>query len=111
MVKTIQINGKPVKFSTSFVWMLHYKNQFGIDPATIMIPAANASAKDKTGMAALDAIGFVNIAQIAWACAKAADRDVEEPEKWYDSFGEFPIVDIATELLPSVFASFNVKKK
>lgn len=111
MVKTINIDGKPVKFSTSFAWMLHYKAQFGVDPATFIIPATTAAAKDKTGLEALNSIGFVNIAQIAWACAKVADKDIADPESWYAGFDEFPIVEIATELLPVVFSSFNVKKK
>lgn len=111
MIKTIKIDNKDIKFSTSFAWMLKYKAQFHEDPASVIIPATLESAKDKTGLASIEAIGFVNIARIAWACASVCDREIDEPEKWFESFEEFPIVTISTELLPAVFASFNSKKK
>ena len=111
MIKTITIDNKDIKFSTSFAWMLKYKAQFHEDPASVIIPATLESTKDKTGLASIEAIDFVNIARIAWACASVCNKEIEEPEKWFESFEEFPIVTISTELLPSVFASFNSKKK
>ena len=111
MIKTITIDDKDIKFSTSFAWMLKYKAQFHEDPASVIIPATIESTKDKTGLASIEAIGFVNIARIAWACASVCNRDIEDPEAWFESFKEFPIVTISTELLPAVFASFNSKKK
>ena len=111
MIKTITIDNKDIKFSTSFAWMLKYKAQFHEDPASVIIPATLESTKDKTGLASIEAIGFVNIARIAWACASVCNREIEDPESWLESFEEFPIVTISTELLPAVFASFNSKKK
>ena len=111
MIKTITIDNKDIKFSTSFAWMLKYKAQFHEDPARVIIPATIESTKDKSGLASIEAIGFVNIARIAWACASVCNKNIDEPEKWFASFDEFPIVTISTELLPSVFASFNSKKK
>ena len=111
MIKTIRIDDKDIKFSTSFAWMLKYKSQFHEDPASVIIPATLESTKDKTGLASIEAIGFVNIARIAWACASVCNREIEDPEAWFASFEEFPIVTISTELLPAVFASFNSKKK
>ena len=111
MIKTITIDNKDIKFSTSFAWMLKYKAQFHEDPASVIIPATLESTKDKSGLASIEAIGFVNIARIAWACASVCNHDIEEPETWFASFEEFPIVTISTELLPAVFASFNSKKK
>ena len=111
MIKTITIDNKDIKFSTSFAWMLKYKAQFHEDPASVIIPATLESTKDKSGLASIEAIGFVNIARIAWACAYVCNKEIDEPEKWFESFEEFPIVTISTELLPSVFASFNPKKK
>lgn len=111
MIKTINIDNKDIKFSTSFAWMLKYKAQFHEDPASVIIPATLESTKDKTGLASIEAIGFVNIARIAWACASVCNREIADPDSWFESFDEFPIVTISTELLPSVFASFNSKKK
>lgn len=111
MVKTINIDGKEVKFSTSFAWMLKYKSQFHLDPAKIIIPASQKANKDKSGLASLEEIGFVNIANMAWACAAICDNDIADPDTWVNSFEEFPIVSVATELLPALFASFSSKKK
>ena len=111
MIKTITIDNKDIKFSTSFAWMLNYKAQFHEDPASVIIPATLESTKDPSGLAAIEAIGFVNIARIAWACASVCNKEIADPEKWFESFEEFPIVTISTELLPAVFASFNSKKK
>ena len=109
MIKTITIDNKDIKFSTSFAWMLKYKAQFHEDPASVIIPATLESTKDKTGLASIEAIGFVNIARIAWACASVCNKEIEDPEAWFESFEEFPIVTISTELLPAVFASFTAK--
>ena len=111
MIKTITIDNKDIKFSTSFAWMLKYKAQFHEDPASVIIPATLERTKDKSGLASIEAIGFVNIARIAWACASVCNKEIADPETWFESFEEVPIVTISTELLPSVFASFNSKKK
>lgn len=111
MQKLITIEDREVRFSTSFAWMLKYKNQFCEDVSRIIIPATSASQKDKSGMGAIENIGFVGIARIAWSCAAICDKDILPFEEWVDSFDEFPIFQIATELLPDVFKSFSAKKK
>ena len=111
MIKTIKIEDKDIKFSTSFAWMLKYKAQFRVDPATIIIPATQASTKDSSGLASIESIGFINIAKIAWSCAAVLDKEIAPFEEWIDSFEDFPVVSIATELLPAVFNSFSSKKK
>lgn len=111
MIKTIKIEDKNIKFSTSFAWMLKYKSQFHTDPATIIIPATQASTKDSSGLASIEAIGFINIARIAWSCAAVMDKEILPFEEWIDSFEDFSVVTVATELLPAVFTSFSSKKK
>ena len=111
MQKIIKVDDKDIRFSTGFAWMLKYKSQFKEDVAKVIIPATSSASKDKTGLGAIEAIGFVGIGRIAWACAAVCDKDILPPDQWFDSFDEFPVIQIATELLPEVFASFSAKKK
>lgn len=50
MIKTIEIDGKNVKFDTSLSWMFVYKMQFGTDPIDIIMPAIKAAAFMTLGM-------------------------------------------------------------
>lgn len=132
MIKTIKIDGKDVKFSFSLASFYIYKNQFGQDAMSVILPliADVVSAIDpeiivengeisseklvKTVGDIFDQVISVEITELAdiiWAFAKAADDDIPEPALWYGSFEEFPLVDVGKELLPCLYDSLVSKKK
>ena len=44
-------------------------------------------------------IGFTNLAQIAWAMAKTANKGTPDPVTWVNSFEVFNVIDFAGELI------------
>lgn len=126
MEKLIKIDGKTsFKASNNNDWLFYYRDQFGRDITPMLIPVLNAgvnlavNAMKASGGDALsadvirdldpenitDAIyslaGFevVDVINIAWAMAKAADEDIDEPRTWAHGLGRFPVDIIG----PAVF--------
>lgn len=134
MIKEIKIGDKDVKFSFGLASFYIYKNQFGQDAMTVILPLMsdiansldpkvfyNVKNKEEKNQAIFESIGGVldeiarveitELADIIWAFAKAADSEIPEPMKWYASFDEFPIYDVGKELLPCLYESLISKKK
>lgn len=126
MEKTIKIDSKTsLKLSNSVVWMMIYRDQFGRDIVPVLTPALAAmtdvavevSKVSQNGataaqlMAVLDTdtvkdalmeasgLEFVDLLNIVWAMAKAADDDIDEPIVWLRQFDKFPLDTI----MPVVF--------
>lgn len=132
MIKTIKIDDKDVKFSFSLASFYIYKNQFGQDAMSVILPLladvigaidpeiivknGEISSEElvKTAGDIFDQIISVEITELAdiiWAFAKAADDEIPEPALWYGSFEEFPLLDVGKELLPCLYDSLVSKKK
>ena len=118
MEKLIKIDSKTsFKASNNNDWLFFYRDQFGKDITPMLIPVLNAGINlvinllKSTGGAKVtsetlkeldpdsitDALytlaGFetFDIINIAWAMAKAADEDIDEPRTWARSLGKFPV--------------------
>ena len=116
MEKTIEIDGKQVRFKSTGATPLRYKAQFGKDYfAEIMkmgvleklakIDKENIKPEDLEG---LDFEVFYNI---AWTMAKTADKEIPDPSSWLDEFDEFPMMEIIPELMDLIVSSLRSKKK
>ena len=126
MEETIKIDSKTsLKLSNSVAWMMLYRDQFGRDIVPVLIPALTAvtdiavevnkavqngatpaqivSALDtdivKDALVEASGLEFVDLLNIIWAMAKAADDDIDEPIIWVRQFDKFPLDTI----LPIVF--------
>lgn len=129
MIKTINIDGKEVKFSTNAYFANIFKNQFGYDILTVIMPLVSEALKGlddlytKANQEAIvpSTIGevleniysleMVDINNFIWSLAKMADPSIDEPIKWYSQFNEFPVIDILKELLEIIVPSLISKKK
>lgn len=129
MIKTINIDGKEVKFSTNAYFANIFKNQFGYDILTVIMPLVSEALKgldDLYTKANQEAIVPSNIGEVLeniyslemvdvnnfiWSLAKMADPEIEEPIKWYSQFNEFPVIDILKELWEIILPSLISKKK
>lgn len=115
MVKTIQMGEKEVQFSTSFAWTFIYKNQFGKDPAQILLPAIKklqGASEEEAGYGLIEELGFTGVAEICWAMARLTDKKIAEPEVWIASFGEdFDMLSLVTEVVPEAISSCFTSKK
>lgn len=142
MEKTIKIGKKDVRLSNNFSWAMIYRDQFGHDILVTLTPMLAAALDVTSGLLSevsvdgkieraalfraldgdkfLDAIihlgGFesVDIINIAWAMAKAADDDIPDPRTWIREFETFPLDTIVPELfsmaLKGLVSSKNLKR-
>lgn len=129
MIKTINIDGKEVKFSTNAYFANIFKNQFGYDILTVIMPLVSEALKgldelyirQETEAIMPSTIGellenvysleMVDINNFIWSLAKMADPGIDEPIKWYSQFNEFPVIDILKELSGIIVPSLISKKK
>lgn len=113
MEKTIEIDGKKIRFKSNGATPLRYKAQFGTDyfkeilklAPLQKIKSGNITAND---LAALDFEVFYNI---SWILAKTADPTIPEPLEWLEQFDEFPMATVIPELQDLMLSSFQSTKK
>lgn len=135
MQKIINIDGRDVKFKASASFVYRYKQQFGKDLLTLVMPLIKSAIdalnifyvmpSKETDMEALlsevnissaiEKMELVDLFNVIWVMAKTANRDIADPVEWYDEFDVFPVFDVARELmdifLPSLFITEESKKK
>lgn len=122
MLKTIKIDGKAVDFNITASFPLRFENQFNYDILQALLPTVaeifegiqGAENKDEEVVAVLNnlmSLKLTDIQKLVWVFAKAGNKDVPEIVDWYDSFNEFPMVDVLKELTPCVVSSLISKKK
>lgn len=124
MIKTVEIDGKNVKFDTSLSWMFVYKMQFGTDPIDIIMPAIKAAVPlfESVGKTLTstdidmitDVLSEVNVTeglQLIWALAKNGDKEVDDPSAWFHQFERFPMDEILGSIVPSLVESCISTKK
>lgn len=135
MQKIINIDGRDVKFKASASFVYRYKQQFGKDLLTLVMPLIKSAIdalnifyvmpSKETDMEALlsevnissaiEKMELVDLFNVIWVMAKTANKDIADPVEWYDEFDVFPVFDVARELmdifLPSLFITEESKKK
>lgn len=124
MQKTINIDGRDVKFKASASLVYRYKAQFNKDLLDIIMPFITSIASAQSQGDEIDlgevlsgayGLELTDIYNVIWVMAKTADKDIPEPIEWYDSFDEFPAIDVGKELveilIPSMITTEKSKKK
>jgi hypothetical protein len=115
MEKTIEIDGKKIRFKSNGATPLRYKAQFGKDyfkEILKLAPLENmAGKKESISTDDLQALDFEVFYNIAWIMAKTADPTIQEPIEWLDQFDEFPMAEIIPELQDLMISSFHTTKK
>lgn len=122
MEKTLTIDGRGVTFKASSSLIFRYQAQTGKDLLKVIMPLLKSvmtTSGEVTNETVLNAveehIELSDILTIVWIMAKTADKSIPDPEEWLDSFTEFYIWDVVSELFPvlaqSLFASEQSKKK
>lgn len=115
MEKTIEIDGKKVRFKSNGATPLRYKAQFGKDylkEILKMSPVVNAKKKKgEIDVNSLESLDFEVFYNVAWILAKTADNSIPEPIEWLASFDEFPIAEIFPEMQELMIATITASKK
>lgn len=110
----LKIGGRDVAFKSTGASLLRYKAQTGRDPIYDFLKIASAF-QNGNGIFYLDEsfaeIGIEPFYYMAWAFAKTAKPDIEEPMTWLDSFDEFPILEVFPQLVPLLSKSFMTSEK
>jgi hypothetical protein len=115
MEKTIEIDGKKVRFKTNGATPLRYKAQFGKDyfKEILKLAPLQKLQGSKKGIAPEDLqhLDFEVFYNISWIMAKTADPTIPEPLEWLEQFDEFPMADVIPQLQDLMMASFQTTKK
>lgn len=123
MQTVITIDGRKVPFKASASIAHRYKAHFNKDLLDIAMPLiSSVYAGMQEGELDLELLfekasynlELVDLYNLIWVMAKTADDSIPEPIAWFDSFEEFPGIDIAKELwkilLPSMLTTEESKK-
>ncbi|HEK9100203.1 hypothetical protein KFD70_11920 [Bacillus pfraonensis] len=119
MEKTIVIDDKNVLLKSTAGTAIRYKSQFRRDMfadilslgvlSSLISPNGEQENIDFT-QADLSRLDFEVIYNLVWAFAKTADKSVPDPLSWLDTFGEFPIAEIITEIQDLIKSTVQSKK-
>lgn len=114
IAKIINIDGRDVKFDVSVPIFYIYKKEFGEDLFKKLMAFASYSdkAKDAKDMASF-MVNFeiTDIANMIWAAAKNANKNIPDVVEWYKSFDDFPLMEVMEEVLSMMLYSLESKKK
>ena len=114
MEKTIEIDGKKIRFKSNGATPLRYKAQFGKDYFKEIIklaPLQKLNGKKGIAPEELAALDFEVFYNISWIMAKTADPSIPEPLEWLDQFDEFPMAEVIPQLQDLMLSSFKSTKK
>ncbi|MCP3025417.1 hypothetical protein [Halobacillus sp. A5] len=113
MEKTIEIDGKQVRFKSTGATPLRYKTQFGKDFFADLMKMESLTKLKKNkqptykDLKDLDMETFYNI---VWVLAKTADKEISEPIEWLDTFDEFPLFEVLPQLQELMISSLKGKQ-
>ena len=111
MIKKLKYGEIELTVNTNMSWMRRYKNQFGIDPSKIFLPAIQSSMNangEVDSYKVMEELGFVGMQDIAWAaCANPG----EDPDEWAERIGEeVSVIDVVQDIISLVIeSSFSSK--
>lgn len=116
MEKTIEIDGKQVRFKSTAATPLRYKAQFGKDFFAELLKMGAIERLEnlepgKVKREDIDGLDFEVFYNIAWVMAKTADSNIPDPISWLDQFEVFPMMEIIPELQDMIIMSIQGKKK
>ena len=100
LVKTIEIDGKPVKFKASAAIPRIYRIKFQRDIYKDLASLEKTIDKSSEEVSNLDLFSLEMFENIAYVMVKHADPEIPDtPEEWLDDFNTFSIYEILPKLL------------
>ena len=135
MEKVIKIGEKEVRLSNNVAWTMEYRDQFNKDIVPAIMPllstmteaissVVSEAGTDLTLQSLADAVQghandillpmyqleLVDLINVTWAMAKAADEDIDPPRKWIRQFDDFPLDVIGPAVFELVMKGFVSSK-
>ena len=108
LVKTIEIDGKPVKFKASAAIPRIYRIKFQRDIYKDLASLEKTIDKSSEEVSNLDLFSLEMFENIAYVMVKHADPEIPDtPEEWLDDFNTFSIYQV----LPKIIALWGLNVK
>lgn len=108
MERTIQIDGRDVKFRSSGAFPMIYRANTGRDLFADLVKISE-SAGD--GEISFDTFDSQILEDVIWCLAKCADKGVQGKIDWFDTFDVFPIFEVFGQLNELVMTTMQTSKK
>ena len=100
LVKTIEIDGKPVKFKASAAIPRIYRIKFQRDIYKDLASLEKTIDKSSEEVSNLDLFSLEMFENIAYVMAKHADPEIPDtPEEWLDDFNTFSIYQVLPKII------------
>ena len=100
LVKTIEIDGKPVKFKASAAIPRIYRIKFQRDIYKDLASLEKPIDKSSEEVSNLDLFSLEMFENIAYVMAKHADPEIpDSPEEWLDDFNTFSIYQVLPKII------------
>lgn len=121
MEKTIYIDDKPVRLKSNASIMRIYKSQFRKDFFSELLKLSKTMgnmSSDEDGnidlsMMSYEELGYLDFEPLynfIWVLAKAADRNIPDPDTWLEGFETMPIAEVFPQILDLLENSIQSKK-
>ena len=102
MEKTIQIDGKNINFRCTAATLRRYRNQFNREFLADLSKLVNVKED-------MSDFSFEPFENVVWAMAKTADNSIPDVQTWLDSFTDFSVIDVFTQLQDIIIDSLKSK--
>ena len=100
ITKTIEIDGRPVKFRASAAIPRIYRIKFGRDIYKDLRDLDKAVSNGNPESSGLDSFSLELFENIAFVMAKHADSSIPDtPDEWLDGFNTFSIYQVLPEII------------
>ena len=100
LMKTIEIDGKPVKFKASAAIPRIYRIKFQRDIYKDLASLEKTIDKSSEEASNLDLFSLEMFENIAYVMAKHADPEIPDtPEEWLDDFNTFSIYQVLPKII------------
>lgn len=107
MEKTLNIDGKDVRFKSTAGTLMRYRMNFGRDLIKDIAKLEKRYKSVENGEDEFEIYDLEMFEKIAWAMAKTADNNIKDIEKWLDDFESFSIMVILPEIMDLLIANMK----
>lgn len=107
MEKTLNIDGKDVRFKSTAGTLMRYRMNFGRDLIKDIAKLEKRYKSVENGEDEFEIYDLEMFEKIAWAMAKTADNNIKDIENWLDDFESFSIMVILPEIMDLLIANMK----
>ena len=111
MEKTLNIDGKDVKFKSTAGTLMRYRMNFGRDLIKDIAKLEKRYKSVENGEDEFEIYDLEMFEKIAWSMAKTADNNIADIENWLDEFESFSIMVILPEIMDLLIANMKQEQE